>query len=99
MQCKSLLSQENLEQVVIVNIQYLSDLLEKCQFILEQGSRHGRPGAMRGRLRGQRAEVRLSRHLHHLPKHPRRDALRATRTCRRERSEPVDREERLEAVD
>lgn len=32
MQCKSLLSQENLEQVVIVNIQYLSDLLEKCQF-------------------------------------------------------------------
>ena len=32
MQCKSLLSQENLEQVVIVNVQYLSDLLEKCQF-------------------------------------------------------------------
>ena len=32
MQCKSLLSQENLEQLVIVNIQYLSDLLEKCQF-------------------------------------------------------------------
>ncbi len=31
-QCKSLLSQENLAQPVIVNIQFLSDLLEKCQF-------------------------------------------------------------------
>ena len=43
---------------------------------------------MRGRLRGQRPEVRLPRHLDHVPKHPRRDALRAARPRRRERREP-----------
>ena len=52
------------------------------------GPRHGRPCPMRGRLRGQRAQVRLPRHLHHLPEHPRRDALRAARPRRRERREP-----------
>ena len=31
-QCKSLLSQENLSEPVIVNIKFLSDLLEKCKF-------------------------------------------------------------------
>jgi translation initiation factor 3 subunit K len=31
-QCKSLLNQENLDEGIIVNIQFLSDLLEKCQF-------------------------------------------------------------------
>ena len=45
------------------------------------------------------SEARLPRHLHHVPKHPRRDALRAARTRRRERRQPVDRQERVEAVD
>ena len=43
---------------------------------------------MRGRLRRQRAQVRLPRHLNHVPEHPRGRELR----------QPVDRQKRMETV-